>query len=409
MQFPTQAIHSARGCDPQTGAVTTPIYQTSTYEQLEPGVHRGYGYSRTENPTRRALEESLASLEGGGHGLAFASGLAAASAALSLLSTGDHVVAGRDLYGGAYRLFTKVYARFGVSFSFVDATDVAAIRAAIRPTTKLLWLETPSNPLLSITDIAAACAIAKERDVTSLVDNTFATPWLQRPLELGADVVLHSTTKYLNGHADVIGGALVVRSQELFERLKFLQNAVGAVPGPQDCFLVLRGIKTLDLRMERHCANARAVAGFLLEHEKVAAVHWPGIPTHPGHAVAKRQMKDFGAVLSFELKADVASTKAFTKWTKLFALAESLGSVRSLLCHPATMTHASVEPEVRKKNGISDGLIRLSVGCEAAQDLIADLEQALVTLCPASDAQRRGAVHEPSASARSRAETGGVE
>jgi cystathionine beta-lyase/cystathionine gamma-synthase len=380
MQFPTTAIHSARGCDPQTGAVTTPIYQTSTYEQLEPGVHRGYGYSRTENPTRRALEESLASLEGGGHGLAFASGLAAASAALSLLSVGDHVVAGRDLYGGAYRLFTKVFARFGVSFTFVDATDVAAIRAAIRPATKLVWLETPSNPLLSITDVAAACAVARERGATSLVDNTFATPWLQRPLDLGADIVLHSTTKYLNGHADVIGGALVVRSQELFDRLRFLQNAVGAVPGPQDCFLVLRGIKTLDLRMDRHCANARAVAGFLIEHPKVAAVHWPGLPTHPGHAVAKRQMKDFGAVLSFELKADVAAAKAFTKRTKLFALAESLGSVRSLLCHPPTMTHASVEPEVRRKNGISDGLIRLSVGCEAAVDLVADLDQALVTL-----------------------------
>jgi cystathionine beta-lyase/cystathionine gamma-synthase len=380
MQFPTTAIHSARGCDPQTGAVTTPIYQTSTYEQLEPGVHRGYGYSRTENPTRRALEESLASLEGGGHGLAFASGLAAASAALSLLSAGDHVVAGRDLYGGAYRLFTKVFARFGVSFTFVDATNVSAIRAAIRPATKLVWLETPSNPLLSITDVAAACAVARERGATSLVDNTFATPWLQRPLDLGADIVLHSTTKYLNGHADVIGGALVVRSQELFDRLRFLQNAVGAVPGPQDCFLVLRGIKTLDLRMDRHCANARAVAGFLIEHPKVAAVHWPGLPTHPGHAVAKRQMKDFGAVLSFELKADVAAAKAFTKRTKLFALAESLGSVRSLLCHPPTMTHASVEPEVRRKNGISDGLIRLSVGCEAAVDLVADLDQALVTL-----------------------------
>jgi len=378
MQFPTTAIHSARGCDPQTGAVTTPIYQTSTYEQIEPGVHRGFGYSRTENPTRRALEESLASLEGGGHGLAFASGLAAASAALSLLSAGDHVVAGRDLYGGAYRLFTKVFARFGVTFTFVDATSVAAIRGALRPETKLLWLETPSNPLLSITDIAAACAVAKERRITSLVDNTFATPWLQRPLELGADIVLHSTTKYLNGHADVIGGALVTRSQELFDRLRFLQNAVGAVPGPQDCFLVLRGIKTLDLRMERHCANARAVAGFLIEHPKVAAVYWPGLPTHPAHDVAKRQMKDFGAVLSFELKCDVAAAKAFTKKTKLFALAESLGSVRSLLCHPPTMTHASVEPEVRKKNGISDGLIRLSIGCEAAVDLVADLAQALV-------------------------------
>jgi cystathionine beta-lyase/cystathionine gamma-synthase len=325
MQFPTIAIHSARGNDPTTGAVTTPIYQTSTYEQIEPGVTRGFSYSRTENPTRRALEESLAALEGGGLGLAFASGLAAASAALSLLSAGDHVVAGRDLYGGAYRLFTKVFSRFGIAFTFVDATDVAAIAATLRPETKLLWLETPSNPLLSITDIAAACALAKARGIPSLVDNTFATPWLQRPLELGADVVLHSTTKYLNGHADVIGGALVTRSKELFDRLRFLQNAQGAVPGPQDCFLVLRGLKTLDLRMERHCANARAVAGFLVEHPKVAAVYWPGLPSHPGHAVAKRQMKDFGAVLSFELKCDVAAAKAFTKRTKLFARAESLG------------------------------------------------------------------------------------
>jgi len=378
MQFPTVAIHSTRRDDDPTGAVTAPIFQTSTYEQIEPGVHRGYGYSRTENPTRRALEETLAALEGGAHGLAFASGLAAASAALSLLSAGDHVVAGRDLYGGAYRLFTKVFARFGVTFTFVDATDVGAVRAAFRPEMKLLWLETPSNPLLAITDLEAACALARARDVIALVDNTFATPWLQRPLELGADVVLHSTTKYLNGHADVIGGALVVKSKALFERLKFLQNAVGAVPGPQDCFLVLRGVKTLDLRMERHCANARAVAEFLVAHEKVAAVHWPGLPTHPGHETAKRQMKDFGAVLSFELKADAAAAKAFTKRTKLFALAESLGSVRSLLCHPPTMTHASVEPEVRKKNGISDGLIRLSVGCEAASDLVADLAQALV-------------------------------
>jgi cystathionine gamma-lyase len=380
MQFPTKAIHPARGTDPLTGAVTTPIYQTSTYEQLEPGVTKGYGYSRTENPTRRALEEDLAVLEGGGHGLAFASGLAAASAALSLLSSGDHVVAGRDLYGGAYRLFTKVFSRFGISFTFVDATSTDAIAAAFRPSTKLLWLETPSNPLLAITDIAAACAAARARGITSLVDNTFATPWLQRPLDLGADVVLHSTTKYLNGHADVIGGALVTRSKDLFDRLRFLQNAAGAVPGPQDCFLVLRGLKTLDLRMERHCANARAVAGFLIEHDKVAAVHWPGLATHPGHEIARRQMKDFGAVLSFELKCDVAAAKAFTKRTKLFALAESLGSVRSLLCHPPTMTHASVEPEVRRANGIKDGLIRLSVGCEAAQDLVLDLEEALGAL-----------------------------
>jgi cystathionine beta-lyase/cystathionine gamma-synthase len=380
MQFPTTAIHSARGNDPLTGALTTPIYQTSTYEQLEPGVTRGFSYSRTENPTRRALEESLAALEGGGHGLAFASGLAAATAALSLLSAGDHVVAGRDLYGGAYRLFTKVFSRFGISFTFVDATDTAAIGAALRRETKLLWLETPSNPLLSITDIAAACAIAKASGVPVLVDSTFASPWLQRPLDLGADVVLHSTTKYLNGHADVIGGALVTRSKDLFDRLRFLQNAAGAVPGPQDCFLVLRGLKTLDLRMERHCANARAVAGFLVEHPKVAAVHWPGLPAHPGHQVAKRQMKDFGAVLSFELRCDVAAAKAFTKRTKLFALAESLGSVRSLLCHPPTMTHASVEPDVRRAIGIPDGLIRLSVGCEAAKDLVLDLEQALGAL-----------------------------
>jgi cystathionine gamma-lyase len=376
MQFSTLAIHSSSP-DEATGALTPPIHQTSTFEQLEPGVTKGFCYSRSGNPTRQALEEALAALEGGGRALAFASGLAAASAALSLLRAGDHVVAGQDLYGGAYRLFTKVYARFGVTFSFVDATDAEAVRAALRPTTRLVWLETPSNPLLKITDLAAVCEIARGRGIATLVDNTFATPWLQRPLDLGADVVLHSTTKYLNGHADVIGGALITRSPELHDRLRFLQNAVGAVPGPQDCFLVLRGLKTLELRMERHCANARAVAGFLVEHPKVAAVHWPGVPSHPGHELAKRQMKDFGAVLSFELAADVAEAKAFTKRTKLFALAESLGSVRSLLCHPPTMTHASVEPEIRRRNGIADGLIRLSVGCEAAADLVADLDQAL--------------------------------
>jgi cystathionine gamma-lyase len=376
-QFDTLAIHPGSSTDHQAGAVIFPIYQTSTYAQIEPGVTRGFCYSRTENPTRRALEECLASLEGASFGLCFASGMAAISACLNLLSCGDHVVACRDLYGGAYRIFTKVYRRFGIEFSFVETTCLDEVERAIRPETRLLWLESPSNPLLKITDLAGAAELARRRGVRVVVDNTFATPYLQRPLSLGADIVLHSTTKYLNGHSDVIGGAVVTNDPELSEQLRFLQNAVGAVPGPQDCFLTLRGVKTLSLRMDRHCENARRIAEYLESHPRVARVHYPGLASHPGHETARRQQRDFGAIISFELDADVEEAKRFATRTRLFTLAESLGSVVSLLCHPPTMTHASVEPEVRRANGVSDGLIRLSVGLEDARDLVADLEQAL--------------------------------
>ncbi len=376
-RFDTLAIHAGQPNEERTGAVTFPIFQTSTFGQLEPGVTKGFCYGRTDNPTRRALEECVAALEGGGSGIAFASGLAAASACLQLLRKGDHVVAGRDLYGGIYRLFTKVYSKFGVEFSFADLTNPAELERALRPSTKLLWLETPSNPLLRITDIAAASGLAGERDVRVVADNTFATPYLQRPLDLGADIVLHSTTKYLNGHSDVIGGLLVTRDPNLAAELRFYQNAVGAVPGPQDCFLTLRGIKTLGVRMDRHCRNAARVAEFLAGHPKVERVHYPGLPGHPGHEIASHQQRLFGAMVSLELWAGLDETKRFAARTRLFTLAESLGSVKSLLCHPPTMTHASVEPEVRRQNGIPDGIIRLSVGIEDAEDLIADLDQAL--------------------------------
>ncbi|OHB77261.1 MAG: cystathionine gamma-synthase, partial [Planctomycetes bacterium RBG_16_59_8] len=333
MEFDTLTIHAGQANDAETGAVTFPVYQTSTFEQDEPGVPRnGYSYSRTINPTRVALEQNIASLEGAEHGLAFSSGLGAVNAVLNLLKSGDHVVAGRDLYGGSYRIFTKLYRKFGVEFSFVDATSIGEIRNALRPLTRLLWLESPSNPLLSITDLEQASAAASERGVVTVVDNTFATPFLQQPLALGADIVLHSTTKYLNGHSDVVGGAVVTNRADLWEELKFYQNAVGAIPGPWDCYLVLRGIKTLSLRMERHCANARRVAEFLATHPQVGRVYYPGLPSHPGHDIARRQMKDFGAIVSFEAKGSFAAAKKFATSTELFTLAESLGSVKSLLC-----------------------------------------------------------------------------
>jgi cystathionine gamma-lyase len=375
--FATRAVHGGQPNDEATGAVTFPIYQTSTYAQSAPGVNKGFCYSRTGNPTRSALEANLAELEEAQHGLAFASGLAAVNGVLSLLKSGDHVVACRDLYGGTYRLFTKLYRKFGVEFTFVDDTAADALAAAIRPETRLLWLESPSNPLLRVTDLRAAAAAARARGVLTVVDNTFATPYLQRPLALGADIVVHSTTKYLAGHADVVGGALVVDDTALWEELKFFQNAIGAVPGPQDCFLVLRGTKTLAIRLDRHCANARAVADFLSGHPEVKRVYFPGLPTHPGHDVARRQMRDFGGMLSFELEGGAEAAAAFLKGLRLWTLGESLGSVKSLLCQPATMTHASVEPEVRREAGIEDGLLRLSVGIEEADDLIADLAQAL--------------------------------
>ncbi len=376
-KFNTRAIHAGQPNDLETGAVAFPIYQTSTFAQEEPGVHKGFCYSRTDNPTRRALERNLAAVEEAEYGLAFASGLAAVNGVLNLLRSGDRVVASRDLYGGSYRIFTKLYAKFGVGFDFVDPTDLAAVERAFRPETKLLWLETPSNPLLTITDIAAGAALAKARGARTVVDNTFATPVLQRPLKLGADIVVHSTTKYLNGHSDVIGGAILTDSKELYDELKFFQNAVGAVPGPQDCFLVLRGIKTLGLRMERHCASAREIARRLAEDPRVAKVYFPGLPDHPQHELARRQMAGYGAIVSFELSAGLAAAKRFARHVKLWTLAESLGGVKSLFCHPPTMTHASVEPEVRREAGISDGLIRLSVGLEDVEDLIEDLDQAL--------------------------------
>jgi cystathionine beta-lyase/cystathionine gamma-synthase len=360
-RFDTLAIHAGQPNDEATGAVTVPIYQTSTFGQLEPGVHRGFGYARTEHPTRRALEECLASLEGARYGLAFASGMAAIHNVLSLLRTGDHVVSTQDLYGGAWRIFTKYFAKFGIDFSFVDTSDLAAVETAIRPETKLLWLETPSNPLLKVTDIAACSAIARRAGIRTVVDNTFATPVLQQPIALGADIVLHSTTKYINGHSDALGGAVITDDETLFNDLKFFQNAIGAVPGPQDCFLILRGVKTLGLRMARHCQNAAEVVAYLREQEQIARIHYPS----------------FGAIVSFELDAGVAETIAFTKRLRLWTLAESLGSVKSLFCHPPTMTHASVEPEVRRKVGIADGLIRLSIGLEDVRDLIDDLDQAL--------------------------------
>lgn len=365
-RFDTLAIHAGQPNDAATGAVTIPIYQTSTFEQIEPGVHRGFGYARTEHPTRRALEECLASLEGARYGLAFASGMAAIHNVLSLLRHGDHVVSTQDLYGGAWRIFTKYFAKFGVDFTFIDSSDPSAVERATRPETKLLWLETPSNPLLKVTDIAACSAIARRAGIRTVVDNTFATPVLQQPISLGADIVVHSTTKYINGHCDALGGAVITDDESLFAELKFFQNAIGAVPGPQDCFLILRGLKTLPLRMARHCENARGVVEYLQSNAQIARIHYP----------------DFGAMVSFEIDASVDDTIDFTKRLKLWTLAESLGGVKSLFCHPPTMTHASVEPEVRRKVGIADGLIRLSVGLEDVRDLIDDLDQALEAIAP---------------------------
>jgi cystathionine gamma-lyase len=384
----TLAIHAGQPDDETTGAVSFPIYQTSTFRQTEPGINRGYCYSRTDHPTRHALEENLAALEGAKHGVAFASGMAAIHGVLSILRAGDHVVSTRDLYGGAWRIFTKYFAKFGVEFTFVDPGDPFTISGAIRPETKLLWLETPSNPLLKITDIAACAAIARRAGVRTVVDNTFATPLLQHPLALGADIVLHSTTKYINGHNDVLGGVVITNDDDLAAELHFFQNAIGAVPGPQDCFLILRGTKTLSLRVQKHCDNAEEIVRYLDGHDAIARVFYPGLAEHEGHAVARRQMERFGAIVSFELDASIDETRAFIRRLKLWTLAESLGSVRSLFCHPATMTHASVEPEVRRKVGIGDGLIRLSVGLEDVRDLIDDLEQALAaTRVPARSAE----------------------
>ncbi|CAN5722969.1 cystathionine gamma-synthase [soil metagenome] len=378
MKLATKFIHAGVEPDPTTGAIMTPIYQTSTYVQAAPGDNKGYEYARSQNPTRFALEKAMAEIENGKYGLVFSSGVAATDAVIKLLSPGDEVIAASDMYGGTYRLFTKVFEKFGIVFKYVNMQDAANIAALITSKTKLIWTETPTNPLMNITDIAAVAAIAKKHHVLLCVDNTFASPYLQNPLDLGADIVMYSATKYLGGHSDVIQGSLVMNETALKDQLYFIQKSCGAVPGPQDCFLVLRGIKTLHVRMQRHCENGEKIAYFLRNHPKVAKVYWPGFEDHPNHLIAKKQMRGFGGMISFELKDDsVAATRRVLSSTKVFALAESLGGVESLINHPATMTHASIPREERIKNGLTDALIRLSVGIEDAEDLIEDLQQAI--------------------------------
>jgi cystathionine beta-lyase/cystathionine gamma-synthase len=373
-------IHAGAEPDPSTGAIMTPIYQTSTYVQSAPGVNKGFEYARSQNPTRKALEEALAVIENGKYGLAFSSGVAATDAVIKLLQPGDEIIAGSDMYGGTYRLFTKVFEKFGLKFHYVDMTNAANVRSHINKNTKLIWVETPTNPLINITDIAAMAAIAKENKILLCVDNTFASPYLQNQLDLGADIVMHSSTKYLGGHSDVIQGALIMNDAELREKLYFIQKSCGAVPGPMDCFLVLRGIKTLHVRMQRHCENGEKIAHYLRNHKKVGRVYWCGFEDHLGYSIAKRQMRGFGGMISFTLKDESeGAAKKLMSSTKLFSLAESLGGVESLINHPASMTHASIPREERIKNGLTDSLIRLSVGIEDAEDLIDDLEQALNT------------------------------
>ncbi|WP_212001318.1 cystathionine gamma-synthase [Chitinophaga sp. HK235] len=378
MKLGTKLIHAGVAPDPSTGAIMTPIFQTSTYVQSAPGVHKGYEYARTQNPTRDALQNALAAIENGTHGVSFGSGLAATDGVMKLLSPGDEVVATNDLYGGTYRIFTKVFERYGIKFSFVSLRDADSIAAHITPKTRMIWLETPTNPLLNIIDIAAVARIAQKNNVLLCVDNTFASPYLQNPLDLGADIVLHSATKYLGGHSDVVHGAVIVKNEELAKQLYFIQNSCGAVPGPQDCFLVLRGIKTLHVRMQRHCENGETIAHFLRNHPKVDKVYWPGFTDHPNHDIAKQQMRGFGGMMSFTLKDDnMEAANRVLSNTHLFSLAESLGGVESLIGHPASMTHASIPREERIKNGLADSLIRLSVGIEDATDLIEDLNKAI--------------------------------
>ena len=378
MKSATKYIHAGSHPDPSTGAIMTPVYMTSTYVQEAPGVNKGYEYARSQNPTRTALEEALAVIENGKYGLAFSSGVAATDAVIKLLNPGDEVICANDMYGGTYRLFTKVFERFGIVFRYVDTTVAANVEAAITANTKLVWLETPTNPLMNITDIAAVAAITKAKKLILVVDNTFASPALQNPLDLGADIVMHSATKYLGGHSDVIQGALIINDTELRDKLYFIQKSCGAVPGPMDCFLVLRGIKTLGIRMKAHCENGKIIANWLRANPKVSKVYWPGFEDHAGYAVAREQMKDFGGMISFELKNDsVEEAKRVLSSTHLFALAESLGGVESLINHPASMTHASIPREERIKNGLSDSLIRLSVGIEDADDLVNDLSKAI--------------------------------
>ncbi len=377
-KFATKAIHAGQHADPTTGAVMTPIYQTSTYQQAAPGDHKGYEYSRGTNPTRKALEDCLAALENGKYGLAFSSGMAATETVLKLLKPGDEVITGDDLYGGSYRIFTNVFERYGIRFRFVNTSDPERIAERISSATRLIWVETPTNPTLKLADIEAIGKVAKGAGVLFAVDNTFASPYLQNPLDLGADIVMHSVTKYIGGHSDVVMGALVVNDRELYDQLFFYYNACGGTPGPQDSFLVLRGIKTLHLRMRAHCENGRRVAEYLKNHPRVEKIHWPGFEDHPGHNIAKKQMRDFGGMVSIVLRgASLEDTFKVAASFKVFTLAESLGGVESLINHPATMTHGSIPKEVREKVGVVDNLIRISVGVEDIEDLLADLEQAL--------------------------------
>lgn len=378
MKFATKAIHAGQEPDPATGAIMTPVYQTSTYVQAAPGKHKGFEYSRTHNPTRKALENNIAALEEGKFGLCFGSGMAAEDTVIKLLNPGDEVISTSDLYGGTYRMFTKIFAKYGIKFHFTPMADAEKVKKLITSKTRLIWVETPTNPMLNVIDIKAIVSIAKKNKILVAVDNTFASPCLQQPLQLGADIAVHSVTKYLGGHSDVVMGALVCRDASLAEQLYFIQNSCGAVPSPHDCFLVLRGIKTLHLRMERHCENAEKVSRFLLTHPAVAKVYWPGLKTHPNHDVAKKQMKHFGGMVSFSLKDNKLEKAAKTlSRFRIFSLAESLGGVESLCGHPATMTHASIPKAEREKTGVVDSLIRLSVGVEDVDDLIADLKQAL--------------------------------
>ncbi|MGC1633374.1 MAG: cystathionine gamma-synthase [Gelidibacter sp.] len=378
MKFNTKTIHGNQEPDKAYGAVMPPIYQNTTYAQSTPGGHKGYEYSRSANPTRTALENSFASIENGTHGLAFASGLAAIDAVIKLLKSGDEVVSTSDLYGGTYRLFTKIFEGFGIKFHFVAMENASKIESYINDSTKLIWVETPTNPMMNIIDIKAVAAVAKKHGILLAVDNTFATPYLQQPLDLGADIVMHSATKYLGGHSDVVMGALVVKNEDLAKRLYFIQNASGGVCGPQDSFLVLRGIKTLHVRMQRHCENGKAVAEYLKKHPKIGKVYWPGFEGHPNHAIAKAQMKDYGGMVSFTTKGNnYEEAIMIVEKLKIFTLAESLGGVESLAGHPASMTHASIPKAEREKTGVVDSLIRLSVGIEDIDDLIADLEQAI--------------------------------
>ncbi len=375
--FDTRTIHAGQQPDPTTGAIMMPIFQTSTYVQSSPGKHTGYEYSRTDNPTRNALEDCLASLEGGEYGVAFASGCAATTTIMHLLGSGAHVVSGDDVYGGTYRLFTKVFEDMGIDFSFVDMTDLDEFEASLKSSTEMVWLESPTNPMLKISDIEAICEIAHRHDIPVVVDNTFMSPYFQSPLELGADMVVHSTTKFINGHSDVVGGAVITDDEETAERLEFLQNSIGAVPGPMDCWLVMRGVKTLAVRMRQHEENAKAIADFLVDHDGVDDVIYPGLESHPQHDLASEQMSGYGGMITFILEGGLEEARHLLENVEVFSLAESLGGVESLIEHPAIMTHASLPKEVREELGISDGLVRLSVGIEEKDDLIRDLDRAL--------------------------------